>query len=186
MFWHSLSAPGVRLVSFTIIFYFYPVFLSSVGKLDYLCASISQYIPTNYPCETNFFFKGLEVPRQSQVNKPQVQPGATENTSKRPKIKKLTTQASSTCQCPPHLSCSHRQERACARARACAHTHTHTHPIWFSPHFSQAEKPSTLEMGRQAMGEGPDLAPQPMSRGLESQAPQQTLRAPVTRATTQT
>ena len=146
MFWHSLSAPGVRLVSFTIIFYFYPAFLSSVGKLDYLCASISQYIPTNYPCETNFFFKGLEVPRQSQVNKPQVQPGATENTSKRPKIKKLTTQASSTCQCPPHLSCSHRQERACARARACARTHTHTH----TPHLVQP----TLLPGREAQYPG--------------------------------
>lgn len=57
VFWHSLSAPGVRLVSFTIIFYFYPTFLSSVGKLDYLCASISQSIPTNYPCETNFFLR---------------------------------------------------------------------------------------------------------------------------------
>ena len=160
MFWHSLSAPGVRLVSFTIIFYFYPAFLSSVGKLDYLCASISQYIPTNYPCETNFFFKGLEVPRQSQVNKPQVQPGATENTSKRPKIKKLTTQASSTCQCPPHLSCSHRQERACARARVRAHTHTHTHTPSGSAHTSPRQRsPVPWRWEGRQWGRGPTLLP---------------------------
>lgn len=135
-------------MSFTISFYFYPAFLSPVGRLDYLCASISQSLPTHYSCETNINIYLLLEKRVRSTQETVVQ------------------------------TREHRSGLACPRNRAQVGDSHHlallpapTSPLTHTPiHLVQPTLLPDPGDGMAVSGEVHGCVPEQMARGLEGQA----------------